>query len=118
MAAAMRVSLRLVRAESWRRAKLISLVMRLRRLLLNEGLPLLESYSPIQPLVLSGNARALAVSAALEADGFLVGAIRPPTVPDGQARLRITLSALHTEAEVDALAAALVRACQQTTVEA
>ena len=118
MAAAMRVSLRLVRAESWRRAKLISLVMRLRRLLLNEGLPLQESYSPIQPLVLGGNARALAVSAALEADGFLVGAIRPPTVPDGQARLRITLCALHTEAEVDALAAALVRACQQTTVEA
>jgi 8-amino-7-oxononanoate synthase len=118
MAAAMRVSLRLVRAESWRRAKLISLVMRLRRLLLNEGLPLQESYSPIQPLVLGGNARALAVSAALEDAGFLVGAIRPPTVPDGQARLRITLSALHTEADVDALAAALVHACQHRSVEA
>ena len=118
MAAAMRVSLRLVRAESWRRAKLTSLIMRLRRLVLNEGLPLLESYSPIQPLLLGSNTRALAVSAALEDEGFLVGAIRPPTVPDGQARLRITLSALHTEADVDALAAALVRACARGGVEA
>ncbi len=118
MAAAMRVSLRVARSESWRRAKLISLVMRLRRLTLNEGLPLLESYSPIQPLVVGDNARALAVSAALEEEGFLVGAIRPPTVADGQARLRITLSALHTEADVDALAAALIRVCQRFSVEA
>jgi 8-amino-7-oxononanoate synthase len=118
MAAAMRVSLRVARSESWRRAKLISLVMRLRRLTLNEGLPLLESYSPIQPLIVGDNARALAVSATLEEEGFLVGAIRPPTVPDGQARLRITLSALHTEADVDALAAALIRVCQRFSVEA
>ncbi len=118
MAAAMRTSLRLVRAESWRRAKLISLVMRLRRRLLHDGLPLQESYSPIQPLVLGSNERALAVSAALQEAGYLVGAIRPPTVADGQARLRITVNALHTEAEVDGLAAALVRACQQTLVEA
>jgi 8-amino-7-oxononanoate synthase len=118
MAAAMRVSLRVARSESWRRAKLISLVMRLRRLTLNEGLPLLESYSPIQPLIVRDNARALAVSAALEDEGFLVGAIRPPTVADDQARLRITLSALHTEADVDALAAALIRVCQRFSVGA
>ena len=51
--------------------------------------------------------RALALTTALEAQGFWVPAIRPPTVPDGKARLRITLSSLHTQAEVDALVDAL-----------
>jgi len=48
---------------------------------------------------------------ALEDSGFLVGPIRPPTVPEGQARLRVTLSALHSEAQVDALIRALARVC-------
>lgn len=111
MAAAMRVSLRLIRGEPWRRARLASLVMRFRRTALGAGLPLLESYTPIQPVLLGGNARALAVSAALEEAGFLVGAIRPPTVPDGQARLRVTLNAAHSDQHVDALVTALVHAC-------
>jgi len=57
---------------------------------------------------------ALAASAALQERGFLVGAIRPPTVPDGQARLRVTLSALHSERDVDALVAALTVICKDT----
>ena len=111
MAAAMRASLRLIRGEPWRRAKLASLIMRFRRTALRVGVPLLESYTPIQPVLLGDNARALAVSAALQAQGFLVGAIRPPTVPEGEARLRVTLSALHGEQDVDALVAALALAC-------
>ena len=111
MAAAMRASLRLIRGEPWRRAKLASLMMRFRRTALRAGVPLLESYTPIQPVLLGDNARALAVSANLQTQGFLVGAIRPPTVPEGEARLRVTLSALHSEQHVDALVAALTRAC-------
>ena len=114
MAAAMRASLRLIRGEPWRRAKLASLVMRFRRTALRAGLPLLESYTPIQPLLLGDNAEALAVSAALQARGYLVGAIRPPSVPEGQARLRITLSSLHDEAQVDGLVNALAETCGAT----
>jgi 8-amino-7-oxononanoate synthase len=111
MAAAMRASLRLIRGEPWRRAKLASLMMRFRRTALRAGVALGESYTPIQPVLLGGNARALAVSAQLRESGFLVAAIRPPTVPEGMARLRVTLSVLHTDAQVDALVAALARAC-------
>ena len=110
MAAAMRASLKLVRKEAWRRAKLMSLVMRFRRGAAARGLPVQESFTPIQPVVLGDNPRALAASKALEAAGYLVAAIRPPTVPEGQARLRITLSTDHTETDVDGLLAALARA--------
>jgi 8-amino-7-oxononanoate synthase len=111
MAAAMRASLRLVRAEAWRRVKLASLVQRFRKAAQRAGLPVLESYTPIQPVVLGANAAALAAAKSLEEQGFLASAIRPPTVPDGQARLRITLTAAHEEAQVDALVVALARAC-------
>jgi len=111
MAAAMRASLRLIRAEPWRRAKLASLVMRFRRNALRAGLPLMESYTPIQPIRIGDNKRALEVSAALQERGFLVSAIRPPTVPQGEARLRIALSTLHGEKDVDALVGALAVAC-------
>jgi 8-amino-7-oxononanoate synthase len=114
MAAAMRASLKLVRKESWRRAKLASLVMRFRRGAAARGLPLQESFTAIQPVVLGDNARALAASKALEAAGYLVAAIRPPTVPEGQARLRITLSVDHAEADVDGLLEALARAVHDT----
>ena len=121
MAAAMRASLRLIRGEPWRRAKLRSLVMRFRRNALRAGLPLLESYTPIQPILIGDNQRALQVSAELQKRGFLVGAIRPPSVPQGEARLRVTLSALHGEKDVDALVGALAVACldqNQTKAEA
>lgn len=69
------------------------------------GLPVAES--PIVPLVLGDTDRALAASEALAAQGFLVTAIRPPTVPDGTARLRFTFSAMHDETMIDRLAAAI-----------
>ena len=110
MAAAMRASLRLIRTQPWRRAKLASLVARFRRGASARGLPVQESFTPIQPILLGDNLRALAVSKALETQGYLVSAIRPPTVPEGQARLRVTLSSDHSEADVDGLLAALAEA--------
>jgi 8-amino-7-oxononanoate synthase len=71
------------------------------------GLTLLPSCTPIQPLILGENSRALAWQAALEAGGIRVPAIRPPTVPQGTARLRLTLSASHSRADVDHLLNAL-----------
>ena len=71
------------------------------------GLRLMDSVSPIQPHLIGGNAAALTASALLRAQGFLVGAIRPPTVPVGTARLRVTLTAAHTELQVDDLLDAL-----------
>jgi 8-amino-7-oxononanoate synthase len=76
------------------------------------GLPLIASSSPIQPLLVGDAALALRLAAALEARGYWVSAIRPPTVPPGTARLRITLSAAHDEAAVDGLLAALDAAWQ------
>lgn len=71
------------------------------------GLPLCDSASPIQPLLLGCEQTVMTVAAELASRGFLVGAIRPPTVPAGTARLRITLSAAHTAAQIDALLDAL-----------
>ena len=64
-----------------------------------------------RPIRIGDNQRALAASASLQERGFLVGAIRPPTVPAGSARLRVTLSADHTSEQVEALVALLGRAC-------
>jgi len=107
VAEATRVSLALARPESWRREHLRDLVARFRRGASELGLALMPSDTPIQPLVLGSAERALAWSRALEARGILVTAIRPPTVPEGSARLRITFSAAHSEADVDSLLAAL-----------
>jgi len=74
------------------------------------GLDLLPSDSPIQALACGSDAQALAWSAALEESGYWVPAIGPPTVPEGKARLRVTLSALHSPEQVDGLVDALVRA--------
>ncbi|MDX1592702.1 MAG: 8-amino-7-oxononanoate synthase [Gammaproteobacteria bacterium] len=103
VAAATRASLRLAIDEEWRRDRLAELVARFRAGAGALGLELLPSQSPIQALVLGDAARALDASRALEARGLLVTAIRPPTVPDGTARLRITFSAAHDEAQVDRL---------------
>jgi len=104
VAAATRAALVLVQQESWRRERLLSLIGRFRAAAQAQHLVLAPSQTPIQPLIVGSAENALALSAALDEAGFWVAAIRPPTVPEGQARLRITLSALHTEAEVDALA--------------
>ena len=108
-AAAALVAVRQARRDHWRREKLQGLVARFRTGAQRQGLSLLASDSPIQPLLCGDDATAMAMSAALENAGYLVTAIRPPTVPEGKARLRVTLSALHTAAEVDALVQALAR---------
>ena len=107
VAAATRAALRVARAEAWRRAHLQALVQRFRRGVTALGLPLMDSATAIQPLLVGAAARALQLAAALETKGYWVSAIRPPTVPAGSARLRVTLSAAHTTADVDGLLAAL-----------
>jgi 8-amino-7-oxononanoate synthase len=82
-------------------------IRRFTALAAHAGLPLLPSNTAIQPLLAGGNDRAMRWSEALRARGFWVGAIRPPTVPPGTARLRITLTALHTPTQIEALVEAL-----------
>jgi 8-amino-7-oxononanoate synthase len=106
-AAASLAAVKLARRDHWRREKLSGLIGHFRQAAQFRDLPLLPSTTPIQPLMCGDDKRATALATALEAQGFLVPAIRPPTVPDGRARLRITLSSLHTQAEVDALVDAL-----------
>jgi 8-amino-7-oxononanoate synthase len=109
VAAATRVSLRLARDEEWRRERLHRHVKRFRDHAGQLGLRLLPSSTPIQPIVLGSDAAALAASAELLKSGILVSAIRPPTVPEGSARLRVTFSAAHDDADLDALLSALSR---------
>lgn len=89
------------------RARLQANIARFRDGARARGLMLMPSDTPIQPLVVGADADALAMAAGLERRGYWVAAIRPPTVPEGSARLRITLNALHGDAEVDGLLAAL-----------
>ncbi|MFY0992861.1 8-amino-7-oxononanoate synthase [Halomonas sp. C05BenzN] len=103
VAAATLAALEILAAEPERRSRLHALVARFRREAATLGLPLAESHTPIQPLVLGDSHRVMAWAERLAARGLGVGAIREPTVPRGQARLRITLSAAHTEADLDAL---------------
>lgn len=96
-------ALEVAQRDSWRRERALAHARRVQGVL---GLPG-TAASPIVPVILGDEARALAASRALEARGFLVSAIRPPTVPPGTARLRVTLSATHEETQVDALITAL-----------
>jgi 8-amino-7-oxononanoate synthase len=107
VAAATRVSLKIVQEEAWRRERLRAHIARFRAGAARLGLQLLDSPTPIQPLVLGGAQAALAASQALQARGILVPAIRPPTVAEGSSRLRISFSAAHSDAQVEQLLAAL-----------
>ncbi len=107
LAAATRIAMCIARDEPWRREKLQRLVAQFREGALQRGIPLAASRTPIQPVLIDDSATALEVSARLEAAGFLVPAIRPPTVPEHSARLRVTFSAAHEEADIDRLLAAL-----------
>jgi 8-amino-7-oxononanoate synthase len=100
-------SLELIEEEEWRREKLAQLVERLKHELNPLRWRLLPSVTPIQPLVIGENDRAVGVSEALRDRGILVPAIRPPTVPQGAARLRISLSASHTLEDLARLGEAL-----------
>src|SRR5690554_5417223 len=106
-------SLQLLRDERWRREHLADLIARFRTGAAELGLQLMDSPTPIQPILVGDSARALRLSEGLRQRGILVTAIRPPTVPQGTARLRVTLSAAHAETDVDRLLEAL----QQTLAD-
>jgi 8-amino-7-oxononanoate synthase len=107
LATALLASLHLFREEGWRRAHLRELVDHLKTHLTIDRWHLLPSDTPIQPLIIGGNQEAVDVAEGLRAEGILVPAIRPPTVPKGQARLRISLSAAHSKQDVRRLCDAL-----------
>ncbi|MDG1818952.1 MAG: 8-amino-7-oxononanoate synthase [Porticoccaceae bacterium] len=107
IAAATLASLKILRQETWRREKLTSLIAQFRRGAEQIGVPLMDSSTPIQPVLINDDQKVMQVSAALREQGFLVGAIRPPTVPAGSGRLRITFSADHSEEQVEQLLSAL-----------
>jgi 8-amino-7-oxononanoate synthase len=107
VAAATRAALAASIEESWRRKRVLELTRRFRERASAAGLPLAESTTPIQPVMLGGADTAVRASEALLERGFFVAAIRPPTVPADTSRLRVTLSAAHRDADVDALVDAL-----------
>lgn len=107
LAAAVSASLKLIAGEPWRRQHLAVLIARLKAGAAGLPWPLMASDSPIQPLLVGSNADALRLAEGLGERGILIPAIRPPTVPQGQARLRISLSAAHSFDDLDALLGAL-----------
>lgn len=113
LAAASLAAVRLARREQWRRDKLHALIAQFRSGAAQRGLSLLPSDTAIQPLLCGDDRLATALSVALEQRGFWVAAIRPPTVAEGTARLRITLSAGHEPLQVDALLDALAQVRDQ-----
>ena len=107
LAEALRASLAMIRDDAPRRAHLATLIERFRERMRALPFALADSRTAIQPLIVGANETAVGLSAALLQRGFWVPAIRPPTVPQGTARLRVSLTAAHTNADVDALCAAL-----------
>ena len=105
--AAARAALSLVAREPWRREQLGSNAERLRTALGERGLSTAPSTTHIVPVRIGDNARTMAVGERLLARGFFAQGIRHPSVPAGSARLRLTVMATHTPAEIDALAAAV-----------
>jgi 8-amino-7-oxononanoate synthase len=130
VAAASRKALEIAQRETWRRERVLALATRFRSGAAQAGVPLLaapalsagrseaagpqaidQPVTPIQPVLLGSSEAALRAQRELLEAGFCVVAIRPPTVPQGSARLRVTLSAAHTEAQVDELVETLGRIC-------
>ena len=105
--AATRVSLKLCQQETWRRDKIVELAQLFRQGAMQLGLHVPYSETSIQPIILGDSERTLLVSKALKSAGFLVTAIRAPTVAKDSERLRITLTAEHTIEHVNQLLLAL-----------
>jgi 8-amino-7-oxononanoate synthase len=103
LSAALAASLKLIAGDTWRRERLRELVAALRQGLKLRRWRLMDSTTPIQPVIIGSNQKTLEVSEALRERGIWVPAIRPPTVPKGEARLRISLSAAHTVEDVKRL---------------
>ena len=100
-------SLELLRSEHWRREHLNALIKRFREGAQAIGLELMDSATPIQPILIGDSGRAMQLSQMLRERGLLVTAIRPPTVPAGSARLRVTLSTAHSLEQLESLLEAL-----------
>lgn len=107
VAAASLASLVLVRTETWRREKLQTLIEQFRKGAAELGLVTMNSLTPIQPIMIGDDKKAMLIGQELESRGFLLGVIRTPTVPLGSARLRVTLSTNHTEQNIKQLLEAL-----------
>ena len=107
IACASSASLQIVRREHWRREHLQSLIQRFRAGAEQLGLQLMDSHTPIQPVLINNDQRVMEINQQLRSKGFMVGSIRPPTVPAGSGRLRITLSASHSRQQIDQLLDAL-----------
>jgi 8-amino-7-oxononanoate synthase len=103
VAAATRAALPLIDSESWRRDKLQMLITHFQQGAAERGIPLMASPTPIQPVLIGDDEKVIKIGEHLLEAGFWTGAIRPPTVPVGSARLRITLTAEHEVEQLDAL---------------
>jgi 8-amino-7-oxononanoate synthase len=103
IADATRVSLRLIQHEPWRRERLAQRVNYFREKYVALGLPFLPSITPIQPLVIGSTENTMYVAELLKSKSIRVDAIRPPTVPKNQSRLRVTINVNHTEKQIDYL---------------
>lgn len=113
MAEALRCSLKLIQKDQWRREYLLQLISRFRKYCHDLGFTLLPSETPIQAVIIGDVEKTLEISRFLLASGIYVSAIRPPTVPVGTARLRVTFSAIHTEAQFQKLLDAMEKCAQQ-----
>jgi 8-amino-7-oxononanoate synthase len=113
VASATRKALEIAERESWRRERVLALTARFRARAQKTSVPLVGAspLTPIQPVVMGSADAALNAQQELLSAGFCVVAIRPPTVPNGSSRLRVTLSAAHSESHVDSLVDALGRIC-------
>jgi 8-amino-7-oxononanoate synthase len=112
VAASNREALALVDEEPERRDRLRNLGKRLRKGLAALGFSIIGETTPIVPLIIGDAERALQVSEALFEAGILAPAIRPPSVPEGTSRIRLSLMALHQEEHVDRLLDAVSKACK------
>ncbi|MEO6688847.1 MAG: 8-amino-7-oxononanoate synthase [Dokdonella sp.] len=110
LAAATRAAIDIARFEGWRRDRLAHSIAHFRDGAAARGIRVLASRTPIQPVWVGDSGAALALAARLEDAGFFVPAIRPPTVPEGGARLRVAISTLHAECDVERLLDAIAAA--------
>lgn len=112
VAAASSAALDVVRDEPERRRNLNKLILQFRNGAQARGIPVMSSETPVQPVVLGSESRTMAVAEFLAQRGIWVGAIRPPTVPEASSRLRISLNAAHSTAQIDQLLDAVAEALE------
>ncbi len=115
LALAIEAAVDIARSEEFRRTRLARNIQILRAGAARSGLRLTASETAIQPLILGSNEAAVEAARHLRRAGILVGAVRPPTVPAGQARLRITLSSAHEEDHIRRLLDALIPFAQKVS---